>query len=58
MNWIEQNRYRDAIKAINHIVRILAEHTNYDNALEVTISSALVRKLHAMREELYWEGLV
>lgn len=57
MNWIEQNRHRDAIKAINTIVRAIAETTNYDDAREVMISSVLVRSLHKARERLYWEGL-
>lgn len=57
MNWIEQNRHRDAIKAINTIVRAIAEGTDYDNPKEVLINSLLVRILHKARERLYWEGL-
>jgi len=57
MNWIEQNRHRDAIKAINTIVRAIAESTDYDNSKEVLINSLLVRSLFKAREKLYWEGL-
>lgn len=58
MNWVEINKNREAIKAINHIVRVIAEHTDYDNHEEVAISSAIVRSLHKVREELFWEGLI
>jgi hypothetical protein len=55
--WIENNKNKDSIDAINKIVRAIAESTNYDDFREVMINSVLVRSLFKAREMLYWEGL-
>ncbi len=56
MRWINENKNRGKITAINCIIRRIVETTNYDNKEEVKHNSERVRNLLKAREKLYEEG--
>ncbi|HHW03385.1 MAG TPA: hypothetical protein GXX35_11375 [Thermoanaerobacterales bacterium] len=54
---INENRNSMEINTLNKIIRAIALETDYDNPIEVKVSSLIVRYLQKKREKLYLEGL-
>ena len=56
MEWVDKNKNKAKINAINFLVRKIVKATNYDDKLEVSRNSKRVRELLKQREKLYQEG--
>lgn len=56
MEWVDKNKNRAKINAINFLVRKIVKVTNYDDKSEVSRNSKRVRSLLKQREKLYQEG--
>jgi len=56
MEWVDKNKNKAKINAINFLVRKIVKVTNYDDESEVSRNSKRVRSLLKQREKLYQEG--
>jgi hypothetical protein len=56
MEWVDKNKNKAKINAINFLVRKIVKVTNYDDKSEVSRNSKRVRSLLKQREKLYQEG--
>lgn len=56
MEWVDKNKNKAKINAINFLVRKIVKVTNYDDKSEVSRNSKRVRELLKQREKLYQEG--
>lgn len=56
MEWVDKNKNKAKINAINFLVRKIVKVTNYDDKSEVRRNSKRVRSLLKQREKLYQEG--
>lgn len=56
MEWVDKNKNKAKINAINFLVRKIVKATNYDDKSEVSRNSKRVRSLLKQREKLYQEG--
>lgn len=56
MEWVDKNKNKARINAINFLVRKIVKVTNYDDKSEVSRNSKRVRSLLKQREKLYQEG--
>jgi len=56
MEWVDKNKNKAKINAINFLVRKIVKATNYDAKSEVSRNSKRVRELLKQREKLYQEG--
>jgi hypothetical protein len=56
MEWVDKNKNKAKINAINFLVRKIVKATNYDDKSEVSRNSKRVRELLKQREKLYQEG--
>jgi len=56
MEWVDKNKNKAKINAINLLVRKIVKVTNYDDESEVSRNSKRVRSLLKQREKLYQEG--
>lgn len=56
MEWVDKNKNKAKINAINFLVRKIVKVTNYDDKSEVSRNSKRVRELLKQREKLYREG--
>lgn len=57
MDWLNANKNKNLIIAINQKIRNITENTNYNDKKEVARNSLIIRKLMRYREKLYKEGL-
>lgn len=56
MEWVDKNKNKAKINAINFLVTKIVKVTNYDDKSEVSRNSKRVRSLLKQREKLYQEG--
>lgn len=56
MEWVDKNKNKAKINAINFLVRKIVKVTNYGDKTEVSRNSKRVRSLLKQREKLYQEG--
>ena len=56
MEWVDKNKNKAKINAINFLVRKIVKVTNYDDESEVSRNSKRVRSLLKQREKLYQDG--
>ena len=56
MEWVDKNKNKAKINAINFLVRKIVKVTNYNDKSEVSRNSKRVRSLLKQREKLYQEG--
>jgi hypothetical protein len=56
MEWVDKNKNKAKINAINFLVTKIVKVTNYDDKTEVSRNSKRVRSLLKQREKLYQEG--
>lgn len=56
MEWVDKNKNKAKINAINFLVRKIVKVTNYDDKSEVSRNSKRVRSLLKQREKIYQEG--
>lgn len=56
MEWVDKNKNKAKINALNFLVRKIVKATNYDDKSEVSRNSKRVRSLLKQREKLYQEG--
>ena len=56
MEWVDKNKNKAKINAINFLVRKIVKVTNYNDKSEVSRNSKRVRELLKQREKLYQEG--
>ncbi len=56
MEWVDKNKNKAKINAINFLVTKIVKVTNYNDKSEVSRNSKRVRELLKQREKLYQEG--
>lgn len=56
MEWVDKNKNKAKINALNFLVRKIVKVTNYNDKSEVSRNSKRVRSLLKQREKLYQEG--